>query len=688
MLRCFTSFCLSLVIALCAIAQEGDADRNAPSALQRTLTPDGKAPIAPVPEMEDEVDEPDIPTSVELQRAELRKAVSQLMIVTLEGSTLFTSQDRYIMRSYPPGGIVMDTVGRPSFAADYITELRAVSDNPAEGRFALIGTNLFTLPRRDLVQRDRFYQLPSLLSLAASDDPEASKRFGDFLAMSLETMGFNFHLGPSLALAPTISSADGTVHCLGSNPDFAASAAEHIFAAFAEKDIAAMPLHFPGGFNDSVPNSTPVLLTPRNVVAHADLLPYQRAIDAGARMIHVGNIAVPSLDSGNTLASLSKKVMHEILRQDMGFDGVVVAGPIDVTTVTHLMDREEAALRSLVAGADMLYWSSTGTSVQRGVDFIVEAVISGRISADLIEDRVARVEALKTHFNFAEREMPDKGDARKLEKKKRYTEESYEIERRSVTLLYNRDKTLPFTKERSMPLLITGVSETSRFLDEFRERFKKAPIYVQPIVSAKHAGRIHDFEIDRVVKRAKGLGTALCVFDSSQELQGQLQIVRRLKQKGVRVVVVLLGYPNTVSRFRDADAIVLAYAESGYIAQSIPAIVDVLVGNAPVRILTPVRDMETRVGKTEVFNAYHVVQTPAGRLPVGTEAPFLAGLAVPYDIDDTVDKVEWDFGDGDREKGFIVEYSYEAPGRYPITLTVTDQNGEEYSRSFYAAVAP
>ena len=73
---------------------------------------------------------------------------------------------------------------------------------------------------------------------------------------------------------------------------------------------------------------------------------------------------------------------------------------------------------------------------------------------------------------------------------------------------------------------------------------------------------------------------------------------------------------------------------------------------------------------------------------MSADAPFVAGVSAPYALGDTVRKVEWDFGDGSNAKGFTVERAYEAPGRYPITLTAIDQNGQRTTSTFYAAVGP
>jgi beta-N-acetylhexosaminidase len=668
-----------------AAPAEGDGG----SALQRTLQqpmttpqpeikPDGPAPeLAPDPEIVEALNE----------QAALRRAVSQLMLVTLEGSSMYTTPDRQLLERYTPGGVIISTVGRPSFAADYVASLRKLPYLERNGVPMLIGTNLFLLPRRDIVQRDYFAQMPSLLTIAAADDETYTRRYAEYLATNLNTMGFNMHLGPSLSLAASISDGRGTVDCLGSNPDFAARAAERIVGTFRDEGILPMALNFPGGSNNRSESDPPVLVTPRNVLQHADLLPYKTAIDAGIRMIHVGNTYVPTLDPEMAPACLSPVVMQDLLRQELGFTGVIVAGPVDAAHIRKQFSPSEAAILSLAAGADMLYWDAGATRVMQTVDDIVAAVVDGKLPQSLIEEKVARIAALKTDAKLMERPLPEKGKALTLEKKKRYPQEAYELERRSITLIYNRNQTLPLTPDKSAPIMVTGVLGSVELHGELASRMKKrTPLLIQPIVTARHAGEIHDFEVDRVTKRAAGLRTAICVFTSEERMGGQVEIVERLKAKGARVVVVLLGYPDGLPRFRNADAIILGYCSPNYVTATVQAIADVLVGNAPMRILPPVRDMETRVGHPESFNAFHVAQSPSGRLPVTIEPPYLAGLSVPYPITDTVKRVEWDFGDGKHAKGEVVNWTYDAAGRYPITLTLTDQNGEVTSGTFHALV--
>jgi len=665
------------------------AAQDNPSALQRTLIDPDKAAVEKEPESGEDAPQ-EIPTEVIeaiTEQQALRKAVSQLMIVSLEGTTGFTTADRRFLERYTPGGIIIRTAGRPTFAADYVTEIRELGIEQRTGVPFLIGADLFVLPRRDRLQEKSFAQFPTLLSIAAAGDSTSTKRFAEFCATYLNALGFNMHIGPSLALAPALPSAPGTVDCLGSDPGFAAEAASDILSIWDDKGIIGLPMHFPGGqHNVSKRGAAPVLLTSQQVLAKSDLKPYAAAIEAGTRIMHVGTVMVPTIDSTKVPASLSPVVINQLLRQDLGFGGVVVAGPVDAPHIMKEFAPSDAAIISLAAGADMFIWHGSLTRVAKTVDDIVAAVQAGRLSQERIEESVARVAAMKEHYNLLERPMPDVDAARKLERKDKMPEQSYEIERKAITLLHNRNQTLPLDGDRSVPILVTGVAGIVDLHEALADHFKRKPVFVQPIVSAKHAGRIHDFEIDRITKRAAGLKTAVCLFDTAQAAWGQVEIVRKLKAKGVRVVVVLVGYPDTVDKFQMADAVVLAYAPTDYIDQTVPAVVDVLVGNAPVRVLAPVREFETQVGKVEEYNAYHVLQSPAGRFPISLEGPYQPGLSVKYSVDDTVKKVEWDFGNGKREKGFVVERAYEKTGRYPITLTVVDKNGQVSQGTFYAEV--
>ncbi|MCL4692945.1 MAG: PKD domain-containing protein [Candidatus Hydrogenedentes bacterium] len=679
-----TSIVLLLVLALPAAAQRNQTGFGASTrdVVDAPPTPEPES----TPETKPDTDESPVDDPGKLvQSLNLRQRVSQLMLVTLTGTPRPDASDQELLAKYSPGGVILPPVSRPTTAASYVAAIRQMPMEMATGIPLFIGTNLYELPRRGNAQLDdSFIALPSLLAIAAANDADVTKRLAGLTADHLTLMGFNFHLGPSLSLAPTLPDATGSIECLGSDPAFVGDTAAAIVSAMTEHKVIAVPMGFPGGGANRAPRMPAILLTPSATVAEIDLLPFKKAIEAGVEVIHVGNTLVPTLDPANEPASLSSVVMRDILRQQLGFQGVIIAGPMDTNDIAVKHDPTKAAIMALQAGADMIYWNEAGRRVMKTVDDVVTAIGNGEMSQDAVDTSLARIIALKEKYELRKRELPTTKDAAALAKKKAYPDESYEIERRSITLVQNRGNVLPLNKAESVPVGVTGVAGVETLADALEEYIK--PVSRQRIGSAKYGGEIYDFEIARLTSHIRGIKTVVVIVTPDIRMSTQLELISALRSKGVRVVVVLVGYPSTLPDLVDAEAIVLSYSSPDAIDQSMRAVADVLVGQGPLGLLPVVRDIHAKVGEPVSFSVLDILRSPSGMLPVTIEAPFVAGLSVPYDPTFSLRKVEWDFGDGKQSKEFFVERAYTEPGRYPITLTVTDKLKQTTSRTLYAVV--
>ncbi len=650
------------------------------------------APAAPVPEEVQDTSVsavPEDPVDAILQNLDLKGRVAQLMMATMQGQYAPAVDDMAFLQAYTPGAVVIRQILKPSQAAIYVTRLRGIE--PITGIPLLVGADIYELTRPNRTALSGFIQLPSLLSVAACGDQESTTRLARLLAEHMRVMGFNLHLGPSLALAPTLEDARGSVHCFGSDPRFTAEAASTILSAMDERGVLPMPMGFPGGGANRRPrsqtvsdDSPAVLLTPPALLRDTDLLPYVRAIEDGAKMLHVGNTLVPTLDAESRPASLSPAVLTGLLREQLNFEGVIVAGPLDSSDVSHTHDPAEAALAALEAGADMMYWRGPDNLVTRVVDRVVAAVSMGRISESLINAKVKRVLTLKVSQAVAVPEALDQDKIARIEKQKGLIKEALAVERRAITLVQNRGGVLPLHKKKSMPLGVTGVVGVQELVELLEKHMK--PISEQRITTALHLGEIQKFEVERITAHVRGMRTAVCIFTDSLRPEGQILLVRELKAKGVRVVLVLLGYPKHLPLLTEADAILLAYCEPNSYEQTIGALADVLAGEGPVGISRV--ETEPRIGVDEVrtFDVRDLIRVPAGRLPLTISDRFEAGLAVPSEYEGAIKKVEWDFGTGKRSHDTRAQFAYSETGRYPVTLTVTERTGGVTAQTFHVVV--
>lgn len=675
--------------------------------------------------------------SAAFEALDLKARVSQLMLVTLQGPLAPSSEDIAYLKDYTPGGVVVQQLLKPDHAAAYINQARNAA--AASGIPLLVGANLYELGRPERQNPTAFSQLPSLMSVAAAEDADATAQLAKLIASQMHAMGFDFHLGPSLELAPALPEATGNIQNFGSNPRFTADAAGTLIDAFAASGVLPAPAGFPGGGANRVGYTPAVLLTPEPLLMENDLYPYVQAIQHNIRILHVGNVLVPSLDVRSRPASLSKAVMTTLLREKLRYEGVVIAGPLDSEDIVSQYPAAEAAVEALQGGADLLYWRGTDAAMMRVVDHVVRAVEEGRLSATVINAALKRVQALKqTLSENANREIRGKD----ISKLRNLDHECYTVERRAITLIKNSGQVLPLSRQTSLPLGVTGVVGVEELHAALSASLKG--IAQQRIYSARHIGDIQSFEVNRITSRVEGARTVVCVFSDKVRSESQAQVVRELKKKKVNVVVVWLGYPQDIVQFAEADAILLAYCDSNNCGATIRAAADVLRGHAPVRILPAAEDLVFKVGEARTFDALEVVHVPAGRLPVTVSDLYPAGLSLPFDPNRSIRRVEWDFGDGqratiknwakryeamrrkvaaesataakkqaaaktkedrrklresqekiqarqqDRAWKFVneqvVKHSFERPGRYPVTLRITDTKGFVTSQVFNVVV--
>mgnify|MGYP000944904285 CR=1 FL=1 len=670
-----------LLAACCAASAWGQPSAfapdkpAAPSATPAVAAPaaDAPAPAAPAADAIDQW----------MATASLPDRVAQLMLVTVEGGARLSGDDRAFFKQVTPGGVLVRRSVKPSFAAGCVAELRALEKQTRLPM--LIGADLYELASPGTGTMSGFTELPSLLAVAAANDPETTHCLGKLLGTLMGAMGFNLYLGPSLALAPSVQNAQGTVNCLGGNAAFVAEAGEAICRELQERGVAPMPMGFPGGGLNREERGAAVLTTPRNALKDGDLLPFAAAVRGGARIIQVANTLVPTLADGGPPASLSDAVLRGLLRREMGFDGIIVSGPMDGEEITGIMDSATAAAAALERGADMLLWRSAASQSVRAMQLICGAVAKGDLSEDAINTTVRHVLRIKAELAKAAAPPAKERDTKVLDNPKDLMKMVQSVNRRSITLAHHRAGTLPLTKKVSTPVGITGTVG----VDELKAALEKPlkQVVEQPIMTAHHIGDIQRFEIQRLTDNMRGLNTVVCVLTDREKIEGQVELVRELKKKAARVVVVYLGYPAHAAFLGDADAILLGYSASANVAGTMAVMAEVLTGTGALGFVDLPDTLRLKTGETRTFSIADTVQTPPGRLPLDLNEQSRAGTAGRYDPATAVKKAEWDFA-GKRESKASVPWTFEAPGEYPVTLTVTDDRGDSRTRSFKVVVAP
>jgi beta-N-acetylhexosaminidase len=218
-------------------------------------------------------------------------------------------------------------------------------------------------------------------------------------ARDLRSVGINLNFAP----VADVASAPGSIMRKRAFPGGAASVADLTRASiggWAGSGVAATVKHFPG-LGAAHMNTDAAAVTigrSRSALEQIDLVPFRAAIDAGAPLVMASHALYPALD-GRRIASQSKTILTDLLRRQLGFQGVVITDSLAARAVLSRSSIESAAVRSIAAGADMALLT-TFRSYQRLYDRLLHAARTSASFRKRVEQSAARVQALKRRLGL------------------------------------------------------------------------------------------------------------------------------------------------------------------------------------------------------------------------------------------------------------------------------------------------
>jgi len=300
------------------------------------------------------------------------------------------------------GQLLMVLVASPSAASDLVAEgkvagyaLVGAQSGDIAGQVAAVAARsklpVFASGDEEggTVQRfrDMLGALPSAQALASENTPEgAGAVFGEY-GTKLASLGLNMNFGPSLDVGS--GSGLGT-RSFGGTVDIAADYGLAVIAAVKEAGLIPVAKHWPGiGGGDIDPHAAASPVAPLTQLRERDLIPFERAMDAGLDALMVSHAIVPDL-TGDLPASLSRAAITDELRGEEGFDGLVVTDSLGMGAIAIRLDNSTAAVVSVAAGADLALVSLTG-SIPAAHQGLVDAINRGDIPLDQIDRSVGRV---------------------------------------------------------------------------------------------------------------------------------------------------------------------------------------------------------------------------------------------------------------------------------------------------------
>lgn len=534
-----------------------------------TSPPSGQSPF-PSPAIP-----PTIPTrSVDEQVASmtLEQKVGQVLLIGLPGFEVSPEVRAEIGELHPGGFILYDrNVSSPVQVAQLDSGLqeaaRASGDPPL---FITLDQEGGVVSR---FKEDKgFTEFPGAMALAATGDVESVRTMARALSAEMRAVGVNMDLAPDLDVNNNPQNPVIGVRSFGSNPARVAELGVAFIETMQAEGVAAIGKHFPGHGDTAVDSHVALPTVPygRGRLEAVEFVPFKAAIKAGVAGIMSAHITFPAIEPSPGLpATLSSKVLTGLLRDELGYDGVVMTDELGMGALaTSGHPAPKAAAEALAAGADILLLQS-GFEMHRQVrQELIARLTSGEIPMARLDQAVRRVLLLKQRFGILNREGKPAMHPEQVGTQA-HKAVARDLAARSITLVRDQAHLLPVKAEDKLLVVETGALGLGRL----GTTTIQVPAQPQPN------------DIATVLQVAQGERTVMIATSDVAKNSQQIDLVRAVVSARVPLIVVAMRSPYDLLYFKEVPTLLAVY---GAPPPTVDALADVLRGKIKAQGRSPV----------------------------------------------------------------------------------------------------
>lgn len=334
----------------------------------------------------------------QLKRMSLEEKLGQLLITGISGTTL-TDETIELISKYKVGGIIFYSANlpEPATALELINQIKKENANNAIPLFLSVDQE------GGLVSRlPGFTKLPTNKQIGEQNNVELSYTIGTILGQQLRAYGLNMNFAPVLDVNSNPHNPVIGDRSFSNDPVIVRDLGIATMKGMQEKRIIPVVKHFPGHGDTAVDSHLELPILTKNIeqLSEIELLPFQQAIEQGVDVIMIAHILLPELDEDNP-ASMSKAIITDLLRDKLGYDGLVITDDLTMQAITKYYDIATAAVSSIIAGSDMVMIAHDYNAVLHTIAAFKDALQAGVLTEERIDESVKRILQLKHKYSLS-----------------------------------------------------------------------------------------------------------------------------------------------------------------------------------------------------------------------------------------------------------------------------------------------
>src|SRR5215831_12342199 len=531
-----------------------------------------------------------------LKQMSVEEKVGQLLFTTYHGSFSASDSATYadMMRDVEQlhvGGFINITQGSPLGILKSQVYPTVVLNNQLQSRSKLpllIGADF---ERGTAMRLDEGTSFPTAMAVAATGNPKDAYTVGKVTALEARAAGIQWIYAPDSDVNSNPANPIINTRSFGEDPQRVSEFVTEFIRGVQENGGLATAKHFPG-HGDTTADShidLPMVGADRERLEKLELVPFRAAIAAAVGSVMTGHLNVPALEPDpNAPATLSSHVLTDLLRKQLGFEGLIVTDAMDMGGITVRYAPGDAAVRAVLAGVDALLMPPVP---EAAFSALLDAVKSGQISQERLEASVRRILLAKARLGLHKNRLVDVAELNSKFGSVAWQAESQEISDRGVTLLRDTPHRLPLDGTRpARALLVCLYADPEPYPGEDLEH--ELHRRFDSVVTLRADTKFAKAENLKLPSPDSYDIAILALFVRVSDRKGdvdvpadQFPLIQQIYGNGKPVISVGLGSPYLIERFPQAQTWLSVFGISD-VAQI--SVARALFGEIPIRGRLPV----------------------------------------------------------------------------------------------------
>jgi len=490
----------------------------------------------------------------------LRQKVGQTMMFGFHGMEPSEEITRLI-RDHHVGGVILfaRNIGTPQDVLRLTVALQKIAYDAGHAHPLLISIDQENGVVRRLGAGTTL--LPGNMAISATSNGDYVDEVMKATGRELKALGINFNLAPVLDVNNNPANPVINVRSYGEDPEWVADCGVRAIHALQETGLATCGKHFPGHGDTSKDShlTLPMISHNRERLNAVELVPFLKAITAGVDSMMIAHVCFPEIEPDPSIpATMSRRVITELLREELGFQGVITTDCMEMHAISKTIGSVEGTYQAFKAGVDLSFISHTHEWQEGAVERMVAGLESGDLPQERLDDAVERILKLKQKYlNWAEVTPFFTQEDPVVDARVGGTEHEQlarTVFEQAVTLTKNETNLLPLqlTAEQRVGVVymkntLLSPVEDVRYLENPLAAAVEAMHPNTRCIEVSNPPTAED--IERVVSESRDCDVMIVGTMNAQLYPAQVSLVQQLHELSVPLVVVSLRTPYDLAAF-------------------------------------------------------------------------------------------------------------------------------------------